>query len=233
MSAGDDKRRIDELNALIELVTTVIDDALRMNGKRGLFDPDDEGVILLETLVAPMRELYEEWIHSRHVVLDFSADPKVSPRDQAAARLWMAGLLRVSDPDRADQIQSRIQLWLYSKYAARVVRTLWSYAQDEGVDGEQLYLVDPPDQASPAAVIARVIQRVLTFDGGEPRDDEPRSVSELQALLAGLPTEERAMIRSTLPELIQGIRFDLSDAEQAAIAQRLATTLHEPDIADS
>jgi hypothetical protein len=234
MEPENDERRIDELNALIELVTTVIDDGLRAKGKRGLFDLDDEGVTLLESLVSPMRDLYEEWIQSRHVVLDFAADPTVSPRDQAAARLWMAGLLRVSDPERADQIQQRIQLWLYTKYAVRVVRTLWSYAQDEGLSGEDLCLANRADQAPPAGALARLMCLALRFaDSREPLDADSRSVIDLRTTLAGLPAEQQELIRSTLPELIRGIHFDLADADQMTIAQRLATTLDEAGTTDT
>lgn len=52
----DEDQRMDQLNAFIELITVVIDDGLRAGGKPSLFDLDEDGVTLLETIVSPMRE---------------------------------------------------------------------------------------------------------------------------------------------------------------------------------
>lgn len=223
-----EEERMDQLNAFIELITTVIDDGLRASGKPSLFDLDDDGVPLLETIVLPMRELYEEWAQSRHVVLDFAADPQVPARYQAAARLWMAGLLRVSNPERAEDIEVRIRIWLYSKYAARVTKTLWSHAQDEGLDGADLGLGNPLEAGTQAGAIAGIIRLALAYgEGAEPPDDETRRAAELRDWLAGLPDEERDLLLATLPELVQGIRSDLPDADQTAVAGRLAMILEE------
>ncbi len=223
-----EEQQMDELNSFIELVTTVIDDGLRARGKPSLFDLDDDGVTLLETIVSPMRELYEEWAQSRHVVLDFAADPQVPARYQAAARLWMAGLLRVSNPERAEEIQARIRIWLYSKYAARVAKTLWSHAQDEGLDGDGLCIGNPPDGRTQAVVMAAIIRLTLGYgEGAIPPDDESRQASELRGWLAGLPAGERSLLLATLPELVQGIRSDLSGLDQPAVARRLAMILEE------
>lgn len=220
--------RMDQFNGFIELITTVIDDGLLAGGKPSLFDLDDDGVTLLETIVSPMRELYEEWAQSRHVVLDFAADPQVPARYQAAARLWMAGLLRASNPERAEEIEARIRIWLYGKYAARVAKTLWSHAQDEGLDGDRLCLGNPPEGRTQAGVMAGIIRLALGYgEGATPPDDEPCRAAELRGWLAGLPDEERDLLLATLPELVQGIRPDLSDVDQPAVARRLAMIFEE------
>lgn len=224
----NEDQQMDELNTFIELITVVIDDGLCASGKPGLLDPDDDGVTLLETIVSPMRELYEEWSQSRHVVLDFAADPKVPARYQAAARLWMAGLLRSSNPERAEEIQARIRLWLYSKYAARVAKTLWSHAQDQGLDGNGLCLGNPPDGRTQPGALAGIIRLALGYgENAAPPDDEPRQAAELHGWLAGLPAGERDPLVATLPEMVQGIRFDLSDEDQSAVARRLGIIVEE------
>jgi hypothetical protein len=224
----NEEERMDQLNGFIELVTTVIDDGLRARGKPSLFDLDDDGVTLLETIVSPMRELYEEWAQSRHVVLDFAADPQVPARYQAAARLWMAGLLRSSNPERAEEIEARIRIWLYSKYAARVAKTLWSHAQDEGLDGDSLCLGNPPEGKTQAGVMAGIIRLALGYgEGASPPDDESRQGAELRGWIAGLPSGERGLLLATLPELVQGIRPDLSGVDQPAVADRLSMILGE------
>ncbi len=224
----NEEERMDQLNGFIELITTVIDNGLRARGKPSLFDLDDDGVTLLETIVSPMRELYEEWAQSRHVVLDFAADPQVPARYQAAARLWMAGLLRASNPERAEEIEARIRIWLYSKYAARVAKTLWSHAQDEGLVGDSLCPGNPPEGRTPTGVMAGIIRLALDYgEGGAPPDDESRLAAELRGWLAGLPAGERDLLLTTLPELVQGIRSDLSSLDQSAVADRLAMIVGE------
>jgi hypothetical protein len=222
----DEEQRMDDLNAFIELITVVIDDGLRAGGKPSLFDLDEDGATLLETIVSPMREIYEEWAESRHVVLDFAADPQVPTRYQAAARLWMAGLLRVSDPERAEEIQARIRIWLYSKYAARVAKTLWSHAQDEGLTGDHLCLANPPEGRTQAGVMAGIVRLALAYGAGAaPPDAEPYQAAGARGWLAGLPDAERGPLLTTLPELAQGILFDRSEADQTVVAQRLAAIL--------
>ena len=222
----NEEQRMDDLNAFIELITVVIDDGLRAGGKPSLFDLDEDGVTLLEAIVSPMREIYEEWAQSRHVVVHFATDPQVPARYQAAARLWMAGLLRVSDPERAEEIQSRIRIWLYSKYAARVAKTLWSHAQDEGLTVDHLCLGNPPEGRTQAGAMAAIAQLALSYGAGAaPADDEPHQAAEVRGWLAGLSDVERGLLLTTLPELVQGILFERPDADQMAVAQRLAAIL--------
>lgn len=141
----------------------------------------------------------------------------------------MAGLLRVSDPERAEEIQARIRIWLYSKYAARVAKTLWSHAQDESLTSDHLCLGNPLEERTQAGALVGMIRLALGYGAGAvPPHDESRQAVELRRWLAVLPEADRGLLLATLPELIQGILFDLSDADQATVAQRLALILDGP-----
>jgi hypothetical protein len=65
---------IQENNRLVEngifATGELIDRALRMHGKNSLYEKDDNGVIPLDKLLAPLRRQYEKWVASYQMLDD-------------------------------------------------------------------------------------------------------------------------------------------------------------------
>lgn len=146
---------------IMERTAIVLDRALRVNGKRDLSTPDENGVTPLDTVIGPLRRHYEEWVNSGQHAEDYIRDPSIPEREKESARFWTTGLMDNVDPVGAMQAQSRIADWAYRKYATRVAAALWSYAQQQGLSAEDTYRGLSPEFRQRAEKAAEELRAAL------------------------------------------------------------------------
>lgn len=115
----------------------LIDRALRMHGKNSLYEKDDNGVIPLDKILAPIRRQYEKWVPSFQMLDDYDRDPNESEEDKNLVLLWWMDHDSVTR-SQAQQAQDTYSMWGYRKYLVWVVNALYRYAKEQGLSDEDI-----------------------------------------------------------------------------------------------
>lgn len=115
----------------------LIDRALRKYGKKSLYEKDENGVIPLDKILAPLRSQYEKWVPSYQMLDDYDRDPNVSEEDKNLVLLWWMDHVSVTR-SQAQQAEDNYSMWGYRKYLVWVVNALYRYAKEQGLSDEDI-----------------------------------------------------------------------------------------------